>query len=217
MKTVELNIKKYKVSANDAEATQIIYDGYSYDDARQEFIYYNEPLNEYGETAVLLEALNLTYIISIDDEDIEFIDNWDDVEEFIDLSNGEAYYPSEIAEADEYEILKEKIIDGSEVSANDLETQIYFELKSKLGWNGKNYNLINYNDNSVVIRLKDHSANPARMSKDTLSIVVANNNATSQWEVANSNNEIIIPGNTSLDVAMEMILNKLEEIIDRLS
>jgi len=176
------------------------------EDANFEFKNFAESFSETESTFVYLQEKIDIYSLNeqmLEEDEFDLIDVYDPEDGFVSLD----YF--EIEEEGDFENVDEREIKGSEIESENLESEIWSFLMKEYKWSGLNYRVGEINGKSVKIRLKNHSANPARMDSETLSIVVRNNNKTAKWS---NNNEVVIEGGTDFDDAIIEIKEKINEI-----
>jgi len=203
-----IDIKTYSVFAecSSSEEREDLGTFEKLEDANFQFGSFSESFSETGSTFVYLEEKTDIYSLNSEmlaDDELDLIDVYDLENDFINLN----YF--EIEEEGDFDVIDEREIKGSEIESENLENEIWSFLVNKYNWSGLNYRLVDINGKSVKFRLKNHSANPARMDNETLSIVVRNDNKTDKW---NNNNEVVIEGETSFEEAVKLIEEKIKEI-----
>ncbi len=205
---MKIEIKTYLVFAecDYTEEREDLGDFDNLEDANFEFKNFAESFSETGSTFVYLQEKIDIYSLNeqmLEEDEFDLIDVYDLENQFINLD----YF--EIEEEGDFENVDEREIKGSEIESENLESEIWSFLMKKYKWSGLNYRTAKINGKSVKIRLKNHSANPARMDNETLSIVVRIDNKTAKWS---NNNEVVIEGGTDFDDAIIEIKEKINEI-----
>jgi hypothetical protein len=203
----------YRVSVSSADEIESLYVGDDYKEAK--VAYDNaEPITKTYDSGVIIDKRTDTYKHiggeNFPIEDYPFEDYWDDEDVY------------ELVDEGEFEEIDNKSILGSEESAIDMEQEIQEHLKDKYGRNyGFYQNIVlgegeDGDEKTMMIRVKNHSENPANRSKSYddfyLSIAVANNNPTAKrWY---SEDEIYISGDDDLVEAIIEIDSFIKDVCE---
>lgn len=211
-------INSYRVFIGYEDYNDEIYAGDDREKAENELFALENSDNEYGNISVMAFLEKKTdkykFIGELDEDEYEVIEDYP-VEDYFEDRD---YY--DLIEEEEWKVIDEKELSGSEGTSSNLSEEVQDFLKETYGRKIGSYSHINLGANeenedlSMTIRVKDHSENPSNRIGESayLSVVIANKDATAQrW---NSGKELYFTGEDSLDDIKEGVFGYIQDVTE---